>query len=176
VAPGCRTGWAEGTEAIAYGLSQTGSSRSGGCPSQLVASSIHQLLVTNTLQNHILRNLQPIYARRYHALMTAITQHLLPLGVSTPQANADVAGGYFVWLKLPEPLTSEVITRKALDEQNVRIPGGNGFQVQGDEESGFSFQSHVRLCFSYETEENLVEGVERLAELIRMELESSQGP
>ncbi len=106
-------------------------------------------------------------------MMAAITQQLFPLGVLTPQANADVAGGYFIWLKLPEPLTSKVITKKAAEEQVLTIPEGNAFQVQGDEESGVSFQSHIRLCFSYETEDNLVEGVERLAQLIRQELKSS---
>jgi DNA-binding transcriptional MocR family regulator len=150
-----------------------GSSRSGGCPSQLVASCIHQLLATTTLQKHIGRDLQTAYARRYHAMMTAITHHLLPLGVSTPEANADVAGGYFIWLELPEPLTSEGITRKAADEQDLIVSDGNAFQVQGDEESGISFDRNIRICFSYETEENLVEGVERLARLIRQELDSS---
>ncbi len=104
--------------------------------------------------------------------MTAITQHLLPLGMSTPQANSDVAGGYFVWLKLPEPLRSEAVTRKAAEEQELIISDGNAFQVPGDEESDTSFQSNIRLCFSYETEENLVEGVERLARLVRKELGS----
>jgi DNA-binding transcriptional MocR family regulator len=151
-----------------------GSSRSGGCPSQLVASWIHQLLASNTLQQHILRVLQPAYARRYHVMMAAITKHLLPLGVSTHQANADVAGGYFIWLKLPEPLKSEAVTRKAAKEQELIISDGNAFQVQGDEKSGISFQSNIRLCFSYETEENLVEGVERLARLVKKDLGSSQ--
>lgn len=77
--------------------------------------------------------------------MTAITKHLLPLGMPTPQANADLVGGYFVWLKLPEPLTTEVITRKAAEEQDLTIPDGNAFQIQGDEGSGVSFQSHIRL-------------------------------
>lgn len=105
--------------------------------------------------------------------MTAITEHLLPLGASTPRANTDVAGGYFVWLKLPEPLRSEDITRKAAEEQDLIISDGNAFQVQGDGESGLSFQSNIRLSFSFETEKNLVEGVERLGRLVRRELESS---
>ena len=33
VAPGCRTGWAEAMPALAFGISQTGSSRSGGARS-----------------------------------------------------------------------------------------------------------------------------------------------
>jgi DNA-binding transcriptional MocR family regulator len=150
----------------------SGSSRSGGCPSQLVASCIHQLLATNTLQKHILRTLQPAYARRYYAIMGAIAQQLYPLGISTSQAKADVAGGYFVWLTLPEPLESQVVTRTAAEEEDLIISAGNAFQVQGDEDSGISFQRNIRLCFSYETEQHLVEGVERLARVIRRKLES----
>lgn len=154
-----------------HGLTDTrGSSRSGGCPSQLVASCIHQLLATNTLQKHISRTLQPAYARRYHAMMSAISQHLLPLGVSTPQANPDVAGGYFIWLELPGPLRSDTVTRKAAEEHDLIVSDGNAFQVQGDETSGISFSGNLRLCFSYETEEHLVEGVERLSRLLRKEL------
>ena len=128
------------------------------------------MLTTSNLQGHILYTLQPAYARRYHAMMAAITQHLLPLGISTPQANAHVAGGYFVWLTLPEPLRSEPITKKAAQEHDLIISDGNVFQVQGDEESGISFDNNIRLCFSYDSEEHLVVGVERLARLIRTEL------
>lgn len=128
------------------------------------------MLATHTLQDHILHTLQPSYARRYHAIMAAITQRLLPLGVTTPQANAQVAGGYFVWLTLPEPLRSEHITKKAIEEHDLIVSDGNAFQVQGDESSGISFDNNIRLCFSYETERHLVEGVERLARLIRAEL------
>jgi DNA-binding transcriptional MocR family regulator len=35
--PGVRTGWVDAMPSLAYGLSQCGSSRSGGCPSQLIA-------------------------------------------------------------------------------------------------------------------------------------------
>ncbi len=128
------------------------------------------MLATHALQDHILRTLQPSYARRYHTIMTAIAQHLLPLGLTTLQANAHVAGGYFVWLTLPEPLRSKTITTKAAEEQDLIISDGNGFQVQGDESSGISFNKNIRLCFSYESEQHLVEGVERLARLIRGEL------
>ena len=128
------------------------------------------MLATHKLQEHILCTLQPAYAQRYHAIMTAITQHLLPLGVSIPRTNPHVAGGYFVWLTLPEPLRSETITRKAAEEQDLIISDGNAFQVQGEEDSAISFDKNIRLSFSYETEEHLIEGVERLARLIRQEL------
>jgi DNA-binding transcriptional MocR family regulator len=175
---------------LVYGLSQTygrlfvrrlhedkvltypfrGSSRSGGCPSQLVASCIHQLLANGTLQNHILEVLQPAYARRYRSMVAAIEQHLLPLGVSISKPMGKVAGGYFIWMKLPEPLRSHLITQRATEEEDLVVADGNVFQVQGDTCNNLSFERNIRLCFSHETEENVVLGIERLARVIGRQL------
>lgn len=138
-----------------------------------MASCIHQLLATDTLQNHILRVLQPAYARRYHAIVTAIAEHLLPLGILTLRLNSGIAGGYFVWLKLPEPLRSDLITRKAAEEEDLIISDGNLFRVQDDNKSDISFERNIRICFSYETEANLVQGVVRLARLVHRELQNT---
>ena len=167
IGPGVRTGWAEGTEKLAYGVSQTGSSRSGGAPSQLAASFIDNMIRTGTLEGHIYRDLQPIYARRYHMLISAIEQHLLPLGLSIPQADKNTAGGYFVWLTLPKPFTAEQLWRKAQAEENVKIITGAKFRVEGDEENAEMFQRDFRLCFSWPDEDLLEEGVLRLAKVIK---------
>lgn len=168
IGPGCRTGWAEGTESLVYGLSQTGSSRSGGAPSQLVASFIHDMLTSGALDTHIYHHLQPAYARRYHRLVAAIGQHLLPLGLSIPQADNEVAGGYFVWLTLPPPLTAEGVWRKAQAEENVTIITGAKFRVEGDEDNPATrFERDLRLCYAWVDEELLDEGVVRLARVIR---------
>ncbi|KIV81675.1 hypothetical protein PV11_03845 [Exophiala sideris] len=173
VAPGCRTGWAEGTEAMAYGISQTGSSRSGGAPSQLVASFIYQLLASGTLKNHIYEELQPAYGKRYHLMMTAIEKHLLPLGLTLPQANKDVAGGYFIWLTLPGTLDSTRLTERALVEENLTIIDGSRFEVDGDENEATRFTKELRLCFAWEDVGVLQEGVMRLARVIQSEMTGS---
>jgi DNA-binding transcriptional MocR family regulator len=49
VGPGVRTGWAEASPKFIYGLSQCGSSRSGGAPSQLTATVINELLASGEL-------------------------------------------------------------------------------------------------------------------------------
>jgi len=171
VAPGCRTGWAEGTPALAYGLSQTGSSRSGGSPSHLVASFISNMLATNTLQTRILKKLQPAYAQRYHLMMRAIKQYLLPLGLTMPQADKTVAGGYFIWLTLPRSLNSRHIYKQALEEENLTIIAGPLFKVDGDEDNKQTqFESDLRLCYAWEDVEVLEEGVIRLARVIKREL------
>lgn len=171
VAPGCRTGWAEGTEAMAYGISQTGSSRSGGAPSHLVASFMYQLLASGTLQNHIYEELQPAYAKRYHLMMRAVEQHLLPLGLALPQANKDVAGGYFIWLTLPKHLDSVRLLERALAEENLTIIAGPKFEVDGDEDNEANrFTQQLRLCHAWEETDLLQEGVVRLARVIEREM------
>ncbi|KAL2428733.1 hypothetical protein ABEF95_005850 [Exophiala dermatitidis] len=174
VSPGCRTGWAEGTEALTYGISQTGSTRSGGAPSHLVASFIYQMLVSGTLQKHILEELQPAYGQRYHRMMRAIERHLLPLGLTMPQPNRDVAGGYFVWLTLPQALNSTKIYKRALTEENLTIIAGPKFKVVGDEDNAATqFERELRLCYAWDDVDVLEEGVVRLARVIERELTES---
>lgn len=185
VAPGCRTGWAESTEAFAYGLSQTGSSRSGGAPSHLVASFIYQLLVlkggdegcnaVGSLHHHIYQVLQPAYATRYRRMMKAIQQRLLPMGLTMPQADRAVAGGYFIWLTLPGPLSSTRICQRAQEEENLIIIAGPQFKVVGDEQNeATKFEKDLRLSYAWEDVDLLEEGVARLARVIEREMAESE--
>ena len=163
--PGCRTGWAEGTAKFASGLANCGSSRSGGAPSQLVATFMSSLLETGDLQGHIYQTLQPAYARRYGILMDAIQKHLIPLGVTLPQSKRMVMGGYFVWLSLPSILQAEEVARRAKEEEQLGIAPGSASAVWGDE-AAVDLSRNVRLCFAWEDEENLSEGIMRLARVI----------
>ncbi|KAL1982413.1 hypothetical protein VTN96DRAFT_1318 [Rasamsonia emersonii] len=168
IAPGVRTGWAEGTERFVYGLSQTGSSRSGGAPSQLTATFIDQLLSTGALQKHIATVLQPAYGKRYHQVMTAIHDHLLPLGFRIPSSSPPVVGGYFIWVNLPQPLRATELAQKALTEENLKIGSGTLFQVQGDPTEGSDdFEGSIRISFAWEEFDLLDQGVQRLAAVAR---------
>ncbi|PGG97996.1 hypothetical protein GX51_07038 [Blastomyces parvus] len=203
IGAGCRVGWAEGTEKFVYGLSQVGSSRSGGCPSQLTSTFVRELLASNALQTHIRTVLQPAYSKRYHTLSAAVRKHLFPLGVSLPNDPANtrstetdpnanttstrgissqsgIAGGYFLWLRLPPGLRASKLAKKAQEEENLIIAGGNLFKVvqedykYGDDDSGeknpADFEGFIRLCFAWEEDGKFEEGVERLARLIRREM------
>jgi DNA-binding transcriptional MocR family regulator len=175
IGPGCRTGWAEGTEAMAYGLSQTGSSRSGGAPSHLVASFVYRMLADNVLQSHIAERLRPAYSTRYHSMMAAVKEYLLPLGLTMPQPDKNVAGGYFLWLTLPGSLNSTRIAGRAAREENLTVIAGPQFKVDGDEENEKArFEQALRLCYAWEDETLLEEGVIRLARVIRREMEDGQ--
>ena len=126
------------------------------------------MLTTSNLQQHVFSVLQPAYCRRFHKMLQAIQQDLLPLGVTMPQTDRKVAGGYFIWLTLPHGLSAEALAKRTLSEENLVIAPGPLFKVQGDTEgNGMGFESDVRLCFSYLEEDLVVEGVHRLAKVLR---------
>jgi DNA-binding transcriptional MocR family regulator len=175
--PGVRTGWAESTRKFTYGLSQCGSSRSGGAPSQFTATIINELLTSSSLDAHIETILKPAYQRRYKLMIEAIKRELLPLGVKigkdTLNGKDGVFGGYFIWMELPNGVDAEFVASKAKSEEELIVAPGKIFEVQGDE--SIKFPNGVRLCFSWEAEEDLDEGVVRLARVVRRVIEGKSG-
>ena len=132
------------------------------------------LIESGDLQRHIFQTLQPTYARRYQSMISAIEEHLLPLGVTLPQTGRDVVGGYFIWLSLPAPMQAEEVAMRAREEENLIIAPGPIFAVYGDEKA-VDLERKVRVCFSWEEETMLAEGIERLAQLMgRMQRDQRQ--
>ncbi|RKU41138.1 hypothetical protein DL546_001153 [Coniochaeta pulveracea] len=168
VGPGLRTGWLEGSCAFAFGLAQTGSTKSGGSPSQFSAAVITDMLVSGALQEHLTAIVRPALQRRHRIMVDSIQKHLLPLGVTlrlTGLTNGSVYGGYFVWLTLPEGLSANVVADLCLNEGLV-VGNGTLFQVRGDEDA-IDLDCYLRLTFSYVPEEDLEEGISRLASVLR---------
>ncbi|KAF9881615.1 aminotransferase [Colletotrichum karsti] len=172
VGPGVRTGWAEGSPAFAYGLSQTGSSCSGGAPSQLAAMFIAEMLASGVVQRHIDEKTRPALAGRHGLMMEAVRKHIQePFGgkVKVRESSLEgggIYGGYFVWFSLPEGMSSREAAVRAKETEDLVIGHGAQFEVHGDEESA-RFDREVRLCFSWEPEEDIVEGVERLGRVLQ---------
>jgi DNA-binding transcriptional MocR family regulator len=130
---------------------------------------IAQLLQGGSLEEHISSVLIPSYARRWRKMMDAIETHLVPLGVSVSKESLegkDVFGGYFIWFELPDGMSAERIAMQAKEKENLIVAHGDMFEVYGDEESG-RFQRWLRVCFAWEDEEILVEGIDRLGRVIR---------
>ena len=105
--------------------------------------------------------------------MKAITTHLLPLGFQLPQTTRSVIGGYFTWLTLPSGLKSaEALARRCREDENVVIAAGKIFEVPGDE--SVKFEANVRLCWSWEEESELDEGIRRVGVVTRRMLEEGE--
>ncbi|OLN81271.1 hypothetical protein CCHL11_07312 [Colletotrichum chlorophyti] len=172
VGPGMRTGWAEGSPAFAYGLSQTGSTCSGGAPSQMAAMLVAELLESGELQRQIDEATRPALARRHRLIMEAIGEYIRkPLGdgvvvSESSLKGAGVYGGYFVWFSLPEGFSSREVAARAKETEELVIGHGGQFEVHGDEEAA-RFGREIRLCFSWEPEEDIIEGVRRLGAVLQ---------
>ncbi|MCJ1479118.1 hypothetical protein MMC13_007802 [Lambiella insularis] len=183
VAPGGRSGWAEGTETFIFGLSNVyvlshlgligiltdlrrGSTNSGSAPSQLTASFMTELLESGELEKHLHEKLQPAYARRYRAMIAAIKDVLVPMGVTLPQSDRAVVGGYFIWFSLPDPIKADDFAAQAQAEEQVIVGPGSLFEVYGDAKEG-TLSREVRVCFAWVEEALLSEGIARLGRVIK---------
>jgi DNA-binding transcriptional MocR family regulator len=79
--------------------------------------------------------------------------------------NVGINGGYFIWLRLGPSQSAQKVAQAVLQEKSVLVGNGNFFNVKGDSQK-FSFDSNIRLCFAWEDEDRMVEGVRRLGEVL----------
>lgn len=171
VAPGVRTGWVEGTPDFALGVAQTGSTKSGGAPSQLSAALAWELVRSGELARQIDGVSRPGLQRRHALMMSAVHEQLDRFGIEVLDGNRGgedgqlTYGGYFVWITFPKGPAAQDIATRAMDDENLIVPAGKMFQVKGDEGAA-EFENSIRLCFSWEEEDDLVEGVERLGRVV----------
>ena len=100
-------------------------------------------------------------------MLDAIRRHLVPLGATLPQENREVVGGYFIWVRLP--VNAVALAKMAKKVANLIVAEGAIFEVPGDREVA-NFPNEIRLCFAWEDEERLAEGIERLASLVKLML------
>jgi DNA-binding transcriptional MocR family regulator len=73
-------------------------------------------------------------------MLAAIHEHLVPLGVRLPQTEREVVGGYFVWVEVPGALRASEVVRRAGEEENVVVAGG-------ESECTFSLPSFLFFFF-----------------------------
>ncbi|KAL8933076.1 MAG: hypothetical protein Q9216_006534 [Gyalolechia sp. 2 TL-2023] len=168
VGPGVRTGWVDARPALVKALAGCGATIAGGCPSQLVASMLAELMDHDWLPKHVRENLVPAYRKRRALMMEAVEHELGKLGGGGVMdvSGTGLVGGYFIWIRLPETIKATDVARMAREEEALMVPPGPLFGVAWDEQE-IDFEGFMRLSFSYEEESNLVEGVERLGRVVR---------
>jgi DNA-binding transcriptional MocR family regulator len=183
------------TPKLAYALSQAGTSRSGGAASNLTGELVGHALASGGLETHIRETLLPAYEKRWRVMYNAIETHLTPLGVTMPFAKTTignlfdehdginefhtlkegreqevVAGGYFTYIRLPHGISAGSLAQKAEVEEMLIVTPESMCRVPrrniGEESVTNDHDEYVRLCFAWEDEDGLVEGVMRLATVL----------
>jgi len=118
-----------------------------------------QLIVAEFMKRGLLQKqvelIRKLYAQKRQVMLEALRKHM-PKGVGWTEPE----GGLFLWVKLPKRMSANALFPKAL-ENKVAYVIGSAFHCNG------KGQNTMRLNFSYPTEEQINEGIERLAKMIR---------
>lgn len=155
--PGIRIGWvaAEGPVRDKLILLKEAADL---CHSNLTQYIAHRWLATQPWFEHVARS-RETYRERCEALLDALSSEM-PAGCSWSAP----AGGFFVWMKLPEGIDARELLARAIRARVAYVPG-QAFYADG------SGGDHLRLSFGYSTAEQIREGIRRLAKVTRSELE-----
>lgn len=159
-APGFRVGWAVAPHAVREKLVLAQES-STLCPPTFSQLAIREYLARHDWRSQV-KAFVELYRERRDAMLEALAEHL-PAGTTWTVP----AGGFYVWVTLPEGLDAKAMLPRAVTARVAYVPG-TAFYADG-----FGSRS-MRLSYCYPTPERIREGVRRLGTVIADELELRQ--
>jgi 2-aminoadipate transaminase len=148
LAPGLRVGWIQGAPVLIDHIAQCGLLDSGGCPSHFTSGLVRSVLELDLLAPYV-ENLKQVYDDRSRSLSTALRARI-------PEAHfEDAAGGFFLWLTLPDEVDTNDLLPFAEEQQVSYVPGSR-FSSEG------GLRSALRLSFAFHDTPELALGVTRM--------------
>jgi len=153
LAPGLRLGWLQAAPDSIARFVQCGLLDSGGGVAPFMSGVVRSALELGLMEEN-LRLLKDTYSRRMQAMCAALRRRL-PESVRF----ADPAGGFFVWLALPDGMDAGLLLPNAVARNVEFMPGVKFSSLRG-------LKNFLRLSFAYYDTPDLLEGVERLAAVI----------
>ena len=155
-AAGVRVGWAVAPPAIRDKLVLAAES-AVLCHSSFAQLTVREYLATQPWREQI-KDFRELYRERRDATLDALTR-LMPEGCHWTRP----AGGFYVWLRMPEGIDAKAMLPRAISARVAYVPG-TGFYADG---SGAQF---ARLCYAFPTPDRIREGIRRLASVIEGEV------
>jgi DNA-binding transcriptional MocR family regulator len=157
--PGLRVGWVNAPPRLVARIDAAAVLDSGGNPTQFAACTVARLLMDDGYDAHVTR-LRAAYGARRDALAEALREHA-PEGCRWRVP----AGGFFIWLQLPQGVRAGALLPVA-EAHGVSFAPGARFCADGADDC-------LRLSFCLLDEAALREGVRRLAAAIAALAEGS---
>ncbi len=154
LAPGVRMGWLLGPPGLVERLIGSGLRNMSGGVNPLMANILAAYCQRGALEPHI-EGLRRVYRERRDAMLEALAAHMPP-GVSWTRPG----GGFFVWLRLPEPLRAADVVARAREDK-LLIPVGDPFFAETPP------GQFLRLAFSFVSPDKIRAGIETLAAVLR---------
>jgi GntR family transcriptional regulator/MocR family aminotransferase len=130
--------------------------------STLIQRALEAYVTVGRYQAHLRRSCQ-MFRKRRDAMVAAIRRYL-PAGVQfdTPQ------GGLFLWVRLPDKISSVDLLPLACKEGVDFVPGNRFFP------DGIQGRDSMRLNFAVQTPDEIEEGVKRLGRAVKKLNDSKQ--
>jgi 2-aminoadipate transaminase len=157
LSPGLRLGWAAAPGPVLEKMNL------GKQAADLCSSTLGQHLVASYFEHgrwqDYLESLKALYRRRRDTMLDALAEHL-PDQASWTRPE----GGLFIWATLPDFLDTTDLLARALSRNVAFVPGRAAFL---DGRGG----SSMRLNFSGVGEDAIREGVRRIGEVVREQLD-----
>ncbi|MDP1809669.1 MAG: PLP-dependent aminotransferase family protein [Actinomycetota bacterium] len=151
--PGIRLGWIMAPHPILEKIIFAKQS-ADLCSSSFTQRVVEEFLNENELDPY-LNQLVKTYRSRRDAMLAALDEFFPPEATwSRPR------GGFFVWARLPEFIDTTEMLAEAIGQKVAYVPG-RAFFADG---SGANF---MRLAFCYPSEEDIHEGIKRLAGVVK---------
>lgn len=160
--PGFRIGWVYAQPEIfsKYVLFKQGTDLHTNTVSQMEAS---QFMAMYDIESHISK-LRAVYKRRRDIMIEALKRELGD-EVSFTQPK----GGLFLWISLPEAIHSRELLRRCIEKQVAFVPGDSFFAKE-------AYHHTARLNFSNAREEEIHEGIKRMALVLKEMLATTVNP
>ncbi|MGH3188793.1 MAG: PLP-dependent aminotransferase family protein [Streptosporangiaceae bacterium] len=156
-AAGVRVGWAVAPAAIRDKLILAAES-AVLCHSSFAQLTVREYLSTQSWREQI-KDFRELYRERRDATLEALTG-MMPPGCHWTRP----AGGFYVWLRLPDGIDAKAMLPRAISSRVAYVPG-TGFYADG------SGGQYARLCYSLPAPDRIAEGVRRLASVIENEVQ-----
>ena len=157
LSPGIRMGWVVAPPPVLEKINL------GKQEADLCTSTLSQLMVQAYFElsdwRDYVRSLTEIYRARRDAMLAALEDHFPPQAEWTRPS-----GGLFIWATLPDFIDTDDLLVRALQD-NVAFVPGSGAYLDG------RGHNSMRLNFSGSGEEGIREGVRRIGEAIREQVE-----
>ena len=159
-AAGVRVGWAVAPPAIRDKLILAAES-AVLCHSSFAQLTVREYLATQPWQEQI-KDFRELYRIRRDAALDSLTR-MMPAGCEWTRP----AGGFYVWLRLPDGIDAKAMLPRAISGRVAYVPG-TGFYADG---AGAQF---ARLCYAFPEPDRIREGIRRLASVIEGEIQLRQ--
>jgi len=156
--PGLRLGWIMAHEKIIDKF-VTAKQAMDLCTPPMSQSIAYEYMRRGLLLDHIKENIA-LYKKRREAMLNALDEYI-PKHPDITWTKPD--GGLFLWMSLPEYIDTEKMFMEAIEENVAYVVGSAFYAREGGKNS-------MRINFSYPSEEQIEEGTQRLARVIKRQL------